>query len=408
MIADDDHGRLTKQARFSTNRSHGVIQAFAAAMLIVLFCHVHAGDLPLDPATIEARKHKSDPTWNFLAYQHLDKLYDTRIVPAGKAPWSLGRAKRSLDEAFEFDVNGKPTKLGEFLIDTRVNAMLVLKDGAIVTEIYRHGSTADTRFISMSMSKSIISILSGLALQEGKLKSIDDPVVAYLPELKGTAYQDVTLRNLLTMRSGVRWNESGKELERQRALSLDEEQIYYEDYATQAQSVSKPGSTFNYSTLDAQVLGWALSRAVGRSVADYMSERLWKPAGMESSGYWVMQGPSGKQREFYGAGFSATLRDFGRLGQLMLNGGTANGAQVVPRSWVVESTSRGEPPKPYTYLWWGADEKTAYAALGFRGQMIYIEPSTNVVIVLLSYFSGQEQPDVHAPVLQAITDALSR
>jgi CubicO group peptidase (beta-lactamase class C family) len=336
----------------------------------------------------------------------MDKLYDTRPVHAGEKPWPLRHAQHSLDAAFEFEVDGKRSTLGQFLIDTRVNAMLVLKDGEIVTEIYRHGSTAETRFISMSMSKSIISILCGLALQEGKLKSIDDPVVRYLPELKGTAYQDVTLRHLLTMRSGVQWNEEGKELAHQRALSLDEEQAYYEDYAWQAKSASKPGSTFNYSTLDVQVLGWALSRAVG-DVAGYMPERLWKPAGMEFSGHWTMQGPRGKQREFYGAGFSATLRDFGRLGQLMLNGGVANGSQVVPRSWAIESTSRGEPPKPYMYLWWGANEKTAYAARGFRGQLIYVEPSTKLVVILLSYFTGREPPNVHGPLLQAVSRAMS-
>jgi CubicO group peptidase (beta-lactamase class C family) len=359
-----------------------------------------------DAALVAARIHKSDPSINFLTYQHSDQLFNTRPVAPGKATWTLSMSKKQIGPDFTFDVDGKKTTLVDFLSGARVNALLVLKNGEIVSEIYRNGSAPATRFIAMSMSKSFISALYGIAVAEGHIKSIDDPVTAYLPELKGTVYEKATIKNLLMMRSGVAWNEGANGLEQQRVRSLDEEKIYYEDYAFEAKSDVAPGTKFNYSSLDSNVLGWLLSRAIKRNVADYMAEKLWVPAGMEFPAYWMMQGPTGKQREFYAAGFNATLRDYGRFGQLMLMNGAVNGKQIVPRAWVDESTNRGTPPKPYMYQWWGGSAATDYRASGYRGQTIHVDPSTNTVIVAMSYLAGTEKGPLLPPMIKAIQQEL--
>lgn len=363
-------------------------------------------DTPLDPATVAARKNKNDANLNFLTYQHMDKLFDTRAVRAGNDPWALRASSRALPADFAFQSGGKRTTLPQFMIDARMNALLVLKDGEVVTEIYRHGSDACTRFTAMSMSKSLLSALYGIAIQDGAIAGVDQPLVAHLPELQGTAYAATTLEHLMRMRSGVAWDEERDGLGQQRPRSLDEQAIHYEDFAFQATAVAEPGSRFNYSTLDSCLLGWALSRATGRSLAEYASERLWQPAGMERDGYWVMQGPPGRQREFSGAGLNATLRDFGRFGQLMLEQGRANGAQIVPEAWVIESTARGVPPARYMYQWWGGEAATDFSAEGHGGQTINVDPVQRTVVVMLSYYAGTEPLGLHATFLRALKAAL--
>jgi CubicO group peptidase (beta-lactamase class C family) len=150
-----------------------------------------------------------------------------------------------------------------------------------------------------------------------------------------------------------------------------------------------PGERFSYSTLETVVLGLVLSNATGMTISDYMSKRLWKPAGMEADGYWIMVGPDGAQREFNGAGFNARLRDFARIGLMMLEGGRANGKQVVPAAWVKEATQYEGSTKDqpgYQYQWWMiAGSDTAYMALGLLGQYIFVDPATDTVIVKLSH-----------------------
>lgn len=361
---------------------------------------------PPDAELVAARKNKNDPNLIFLTYQHLDQLFDTRVTRAGGKTWELPRSARSLPANFSFMSNGQNTTLAKFMVDARMNALLVLKDGEIVSEIYRHGSDVNTRFTAMSMSKSFISAMYGIAIQDGLIKSVDEPLVTYLPELKSSAYANATIKNLLMMRAGNSWSENGDGLGSQRTLSLDEEKVYYEDFAFQVTPTSMPGSTFNYSTLDSCVLGWALESAIGRNLADYVSERLWVPAGMQRDGYWMMQGPNGKQREFFGAGLNATLRDMGRFGQLMLEGGMHDGVQIVPKEWVAESTSRGTPPAPYMYQWWAGENDADFSAIGHGGQTINVDPVNHTVIVILSYYDPGPPMGLQAPLLRAIKGAL--
>lgn len=346
------------------------------------------------PTMIEGRNHMFNPGLNFLTFQHMDQLFATRAVRASGKPWVLPKDEKKFDMSYTYD--GKAYELDEFLEKTSTNALLVINNQRIVAEIYRNASNEKTRFISWSMAKSITSTLIGIALSEGKIMSIDDPVTKYLPEMEGSGYQGVTIKHLLMMRSGVDWIEIYRFKEPTQLTEVhDNSLVGYKyrwcDYAAkQSKPKNAPGTVFNYSTLDASVLGCILERAVGMKGADYMTEKLWKPAGMERDGYWIMDGPPEVGREFFGAGFNATLRDYGRFGLMILNGGVADGKQVVPGDWVKQATDGGhEPVAPgaptgYQYQWWTIPNSKAFMAAGLHHQFIYVDPETRTVIVKLS------------------------
>jgi len=354
----------------------------------------------LTPTMINARANMFHPNLNFLIFQNLDKMFATRNVPAGGNAWKLSYSPVSIEGKYEFE--GRSYGLEEFLEKSTTNALLVIKDGRIVHETYRNGSSEATRFMSFSMAKSIVSTLIGLAVSEGKIKSIEDKVTDYLPEMKESGYTGAIIRDLLLMRSGVDWLEiyefgSDTQLTRVHDDSLVAYKYRWCDYAAkESRRAGKPGEKFNYSTLDASVLGCILERSVGMTGSQYMSQKLWKPAGMERDGYWIMDGPDSVGREFFGAGFNATLRDYGRFGLMMLNKGAANGKQIVPSDWVQESTVSGEGNEPvaqgellgYQYQWWTMPDSDAYLAIGLHNQFIYIDPENNTVIVKLSHTPG--------------------
>lgn len=352
----------------------------------------------LTPTMINARAHMFEPALNYLTFQHMDQMFATRTVAAGGEVWEL--PSKPISIAGEFAVGDKKLQLEDYLEATATNALVVVKDGNIVYETYRNGSDAGTRFITFSVAKSYVATLIGLALADGAIKSLDDQVTAYLPEMKGTGYDGATIRDLLRMRSGVEWLEvykfgSDTQLTRVHDNSLVAYKYRWCDYAARESKPgpNKPGAVFNYATLDTSVLGCILEKAVGKTGAEYMSEKLWKPAGMESDAYWIMDGPDSVGREFFGAGLNATARDHARFGLMFLNGGVANGKQVVPVEWVKQSTIPDEGYEPtapgedlgYQYQWWTFPASDAYAAIGLHHQFIYIDPANDTVIVKINH-----------------------
>jgi CubicO group peptidase (beta-lactamase class C family) len=350
----------------------------------------------LTPTMVTARANMMRPELNYLTFQHMDAMFATRTTRASGNVWTLTSEPRDIGNDFIFE--GKPVDLQGFLESTATNALLVIKDGKVATEIYRNGGNEKSRFISFSMAKSMLATMIGIAHAEGKIKSLDDKVIDYLPDWKSSAYANVTLRDMLRMRSGVDWLEiyefgSKTQLTQVHDNSLVAYRYRWCDYARdKTKTANEPGKVFNYSTLDTSVLGCVLEKAVGMKGADYLSEKIWQPAGMEADGYYMLDGPDSLGREFYGAGFNATLRDFGRFGLMMLNDGVANGKQVVPAAWVKESTTPttdSEPASPrdfygYAYQWWTVPNSDAYSAIGLFNQFIFIDPSTKTVIVKLS------------------------
>lgn len=355
-------------------------------------------------------------------------LPTTTLVPSS-APrqWASGEPME-LPKHYRF--GGHTKSVEEFLVGTDTSALLVLQDGAIRHERYALTGGPDVTWISMSMAKSFISALVGIAVEEGHIAGIDEPVSAYVPVEKGSAYDGVSIKNVLQMSSGARWNEdyhdSASDVFRLIAAlgtggSLDE------FVATMAPDI-EPGTLCRYNSGDTQALGALLVRATGRSITDYMQEKLYEPIGMTSPGHWLVDS---KGMEVAFAGLALTARDYARLGELYRNGGRWHGQQIVPDSWARDSVRPdadhlqfGAPivgthrfPFGYGYQWWlppGADGE--FAAIGVYNQFIYVDPNSRSVIVKLSAnraygTSSEEKTNRESEtlaVLRAIRDTLLR
>jgi CubicO group peptidase (beta-lactamase class C family) len=345
----------------------------------------------VSPAVQQMRRSMLDPELNALTFRNMDEIFTTRTVARSGSVWALPRADRELD--FKYQHGGQEYTPQQFLERTYTNALLIMKDGRIVSEIYRNNTGETTRFIGWSMTKSIVSLLIGCAVQEGRIKSIDDPITRYLPELKGGGYDGATVKHILQMRSGVDYEErydfgNPGTAARNHEHALVANIVRFADAARTIKRKHAPGEVWQYKTLDTAVLGWLLERVSdGSTLGAYAAQRLWEPLGAEHDGFFIMDGPPGAGREFSGAGFNATLRDFARIGLMALNEGKANGRQLVPAAWIRESTRpTGGPGPGYGYQWWTVASSRAYQAVGLQGQFIYVDPDTRTVIVKLSYF----------------------
>jgi len=368
------------------------------------------GETPLSavpPALQAVRRHMLESPGNMLNFRSMDQLFDTRQVGRAGSVWVLPARSSTLD--FSYDSGGERIPARQFEERTFTNALLILKDGTVVYEHYRNMSNERSHFASFSMAKSIMSMLVGIAVGEGRIHSLDDTVEHFVPELKGSGYEGVSLRNLLRMRSGVAYDERYDFGAQSPAQQVFEQAIVqnthrFADLAPSLRRRMEPGRQFNYSTMDTAVLAWALERAVGQPIATYMTTRLWEPMGMQANGFWIADGPPGVGRELAGMGFNAQARDYARLGQMMLQGGQAMGRQIVPKQWVTESTASrlidapapgNEPPPPiplgYGYQWWTLHGTGMYTAIGLQGQFIFVDPATRTVVVKLSFFPPDQE-----------------
>jgi CubicO group peptidase (beta-lactamase class C family) len=325
--------------------------------------------------------------------RNTDRLFPTRTVARGAKVFPLPAGKPLPN--VRFVAGGNTYDLGDYFALNRVSGFLVIKDGRIALEQYRLGNTAKTRWVSMSVVKSFTASLVGAAIQDGKIKGLEDPVADYLPELRGSAYEGVSIRNLIEMASGVKWDETYTDpsSDRRRMLEIQNSRKPGGTLELMASlpRAALPGTRWNYSTGETQVVGALVRAAVGRPVADYLSDRIWARFGMESDATWWLESPDGL--EIGGSGLSATLRDFGRLGLFLLGGGKAGGEQILPENWVRDA---GSPKRiglgmvDYGYMLWpipgtaGTIEEGAFEARGIFGQHIYVNPRENLVIVVWS------------------------
>jgi CubicO group peptidase (beta-lactamase class C family) len=353
------------------------------------------GGPPTDvPVAVQVlRWHMLDDNVNAFMFQHMDSLFTTRSVARSGEVWALPRRDHALDFSYSWQGETRPAEA--FLERTYTNALLILKDGRIVSEIYRNNSNDRSRFIGWSMTKSLTSVLIGCALAEGRIDSLDTPITHYLPELAGGGYDGVSIRHVLQMRSGVEYQERYDFANPGVAASnhiaaLVRNTARFADVATTLPRINPPGEVFQYKTIETAVLGWLVERVSQSTVAAYTARCVWEKLGAEADGHYIMDGPPGVGREFSGAGFSATLRDWGRFGQMMLDGGVANGRRIVSADWVAESTrstgGEGIPRGNYGLQWWTVGDGEAYAAIGLQGQYVYVDPATRTVVVKLSYF----------------------
>jgi CubicO group peptidase (beta-lactamase class C family) len=379
------------------------------------------GSVP--PGVKAARQHMLEQPQNMLIFHSIDQLFQTRPVPRAGPVAPLTRTDMALPYA---TIDGKPMSVDAWEDRTFTNAFLVMRDGKILHESYRNNTDERTHYISFSMAKSITAMLVGAAVAEGAIKSIDQKATDYVPELKGTGYDGVTIRQLLQMRSGVDFEERydfGSNPSPAAKIFLNAIVANTERFADTALRVGRkwtPGSHFNYSTLDTSILGWILERATKEPLATFTTRALWQPMGMESYGFWMADGSPGTGRELNGMGYNATLRDYARLGQMMLDNGRFNDRQILPADWVKQATTitpnadPGSPPPPasvtdpfarsgYGFQFWTLDDTGAYSAVGLQGQFIYIHPASRTVIVKLSYFPQEGTPESDRAVLETVS-----
>lgn len=325
-------------------------------------------------------------------FRNIDRLFPVRTISGSDNPKALPEALQDLEARVKLETDGATYDLYDFLALDNVAGMIVLKGGEVVYETYQRGNTPDTRWMSMSVAKSITSTLVGIAIKDGKIGSVDDMVVDYVPSLAGSAYDGVSIQDVLLMASGVQWNETYTDPESDRR-DLLRAQIAQKPGAAMAVMAAlpragEPGSVHNYSTGETQVLGEVVYGAVGGSIADYLAEKIWQPYGMEADANWWLDSPDGV--EIGGSGFSATLRDYARFGQFFLDEGEIDGTSILPDGWTEDAglphvLSDGTSIE-YGLMWWpGWTEDSiadkAYAAIGIEGQNVYINPTKDVVIV---------------------------
>jgi len=283
---------------------------------------------------------------------------------------------------------GEPLDIGldvdAHMAAQRNAGLIIVQDGKVRLEKYALGYDAGGRWTSFSVAKSFTSTLVGAAVKDGYIRSLDDKVTVYIPDLAGSAYDDVSVRQLLTMTSGVKWNEDYTDPNSDVARFNLQKPVPGEDitvsYMKTLPREAPAGSKWVYKTGETNLIGVLVSSATGKTLSDYLSEKVWKPFGMEQDGVWML-GATG--HEISGCCMSASLRDYARFGQFILNGGIAGGEKILPDDWLASATTKRAdidvPGRGYGYQWWTNDDGS-FAAQGIFGQGIFIDPARKLVI----------------------------
>jgi len=386
------------------------------AAVLILGASAAAAQVSVDPA--HPRAIADILSWRgeeqATGYRTIEKIFKTNVVRRGANVHLLPAAARPVAPAWTFD--GKPWTIDSYMAAYRVSGLLVIKDGKIVLEKYALGRKPTDRWTSFSVAKSLTSTLVGAAIQDGRIKSIDDPITRYVPELKGSAYEGVSIRQMLMMSSGVQWNEDYTDPKSDVAVAGQKVTEPGVDpmvsYLRKLPRAHPPGSTFHYNTGETDLVGVLVAKATGMPMSRYASEKIWQPYGMEQDAVW-MTDPGGVERG--GCCISMTLRDYGRLAQFVLDGGVANGKPVVPPWWTKQATrkqiSLDDPKAPpgagYGWFWWiaGPDE---YDARGIFGQAIATFPKQRLIIVQNAAWpaaTGKELSQARAAMFQAVKKA---
>jgi CubicO group peptidase (beta-lactamase class C family) len=362
-------------------------------------------------ATVAMRWQLLNPDVNSFILRNTQQVFAFRLVDAPDVVRDLPDGPDlTLPQAI---LAGAPVDYAAWADGTFTNALLVMKDGQVVFEDYRNRMTADTPHLGFSMTKTVTAMLVGQALAEGEIDSLDDPISKYVPALADGAYGRASIRQVLQMRSGADieerydFGENPSLAAQIHEAAIVRNQRRFADFAVGLGQRSEPGSTFNYATLDTAVLGWVLEEATGQKLEALMESRLWQPLGAEHAGHFLADGPVGTGRALNGMGFNATLRDWARLGQLLLDDGMVGETRVLPEGWVQQMTTMvpteapaGEGFPGYGFQTWQVDgEPGAYAAVGLAGQFVYVHPSTRTVVVKLSYYPPVPPPTTDADVL---------
>ena len=261
----------------------------------------------------------------FANFRHMERFAPVSTMTPSPNPWKLNPASTKIN--FEGNFLGQQIPLEEFLEISNTSSFLILKNGKLLFEEYRHGDSKNTTHVSFSVAKSFVSTLIGIALEEKLIADLSDPIKKYLPELTSEAFEDVTIKHVLQMSSGVRFDETytdpNSDINKMGLLVLE---MSYLEYINTLQREHEPG-TYNHSaSINTQLLGILLARITGRSLTEYMVEKFWHPLGMENPGHWVLDEQG---YELAMGGMSASARDYAKLGLLFLNKGTRGKAKII-------------------------------------------------------------------------------
>ena len=328
------------------------------------------------------------------AFRRMERMPPGRPLP--EPAWTFGGAARTLDGYMAAD---------------HLAGVVVLQDGRVRLERYAMGYGPAGRWTSFSVAKSFTSTLVGAAIRDGYIKSVDEPITRYLPELKGSAYEGVTIRQVLTMTSGVKWNEDyfdpKSDVVVSSAFTAPSGQDPVLTYMARLPREAPPGTKWVYKTGETNLVGVLVAHATRKTLADYLSEKVWRPYGMEQDAAWITS-PTGQ--EFGGFGLSVALRDYARMGQFLLEGGRG----VLPPGWLAQATAKqadiGLPGHGYGFQWWTNDDGT-YDARGIYGQMIHIDPKRRLVVAVSGDWPTAVGPELSArrqAFLDAVTAAADR
>lgn len=277
-----------------------------------------------------------------------------------------------------------PFDMDAYIETQKHAAVVIVQDGKIRLEAYGLGFEDDGRWTSFSVAKSLTSTLVGIAVQDGHIESLDDPVSKYIEGLQGSAYDQVTVEQLLMMSSGIAWDETytdpNSDVARFNNHVAEDGGSNLVDYMSQLPRAHPAGDVWNYSTGETNLIGILVMEATGETLSDYLSEKIWKPYGMQQDASWLLNDDG---TEISGCCIQAATRDFARFGQFILDGAMIDGQRLVPEDWIARATTKriayGRPGQGYGYQWWTYDNG-AYAARGIFGQGIYIDPSRNLII----------------------------
>ena len=360
-------------------------RAFAPVLLLSALLAVSCAAPIRSPApepTLPQMQAPSDllfwtPAEREAGFRAMDQIVTHRPVATGETVRALPQG-----EPLSLDVD-------TYMREHKVAGLLVLQNGRIRLERYGLNFSPDGRWTSFSVAKSLTSTLVGAAIADGYIESLETPIVRYLPELAGSAYDGVTVRQLLTMQSGADWNEDYEDPDSDVARFFGVREVAPGvdptlDYMRQLKRAAEPGTRWHYSTGETNLVGVLVARATGKHLADYLSEKIWQPYGMEREAAWQIDENG---QEPGGCCVMASLRDWGRVGQFMLEQGRIGTHAVVPDGWFAQATTRqadtSDPRRGYGFQWWTLDSG-AFQARGIFGQMIHIDPTNRLVVVLLS------------------------
>ena len=356
-------------------------------ILIFIFSLLLINSLTSEPTAQQANPEDSILFWDkeqkINGFRDGYKFVPSRIIKKSTNPYPLDYQLLDFSDV-TYRYRNKSYSLEDYIDKFNVAGLLILRRGNVLFENYNFGNDEDSKWISFSVTKSITSMLVGAAIEDGFIEDINDTVIKYLPDLSGSNYDEISIKHVLQMSSGIEWNEDYDDPYSDVNLAAGLNSLDLYKYLYNLDKTNKPSRKFNYNTAESNLLGGVVRSAVESNLSNYLESKIWQSFGMESDAYWGLDNTF--LDELGGCCIYATLKDYARVGIFALNQGKLlNGDKVLPENWMEDSTKASSANQSYGYQWWlGGRRYESYAAQGIFGQLIWIDPPTETVVVMQS------------------------